>query len=466
MKKNLSLLLVFIFTLTIFGADIPMLVIDSGTDFSHSVIRPYGLADNGVAGYEGDTYGWNFAEGNNELVNLSYTPPRYDDLLTFMEIMGKFQVGGKDALTEAEFNFLLTNYYDQKFMEWAGFLGGWAHGTHVGGTMVQQTEGLKLKAIKHLPTGAAPSHISDIQEMLEGLVLQQQTRRSSAVEQTPSMADFIAYFDSLGADMIKEVAPMRDYIGALNPRVINCSFGSDNESLFAMFKNNMVNAWGFVNPTDAQVQEMVNLFVTRAFLPRDKEMFAKAENALIVIAAGNSGNDLENIACSPNNVAIPNKIVVAATHEDKALAPFSDYARTKVDVAVPGVNIYATYPNQKMGYMSGTSMAAPLVSQYAGLVFAKNPALSPTDVKGILMGTVDRKPWLAEKVRSGGVVNIDRAVRAAELVKEGKTLGQAIAISRREVMDKEMPTRSGVAVSPLPVFETQVERDIYFSLIF
>jgi len=270
----------------------------------------------------------------------------------------------------------------------------------------------------------------------------------------------LAFID-LGKKYVQQVKAKADYIGSLKPRLINCSFGSENSHLVAMMKQNMIQHWGFKDPSDAQVQEVVNLFVTHAFLPRDKATFAKVPNALIFVAAGNSSEDLDPFVMSPNNVPIPNKIVVAATDADQKIAPFSCYGKKKVDLAVPGVNIYATYPNQAMGYMSGTSMACPMAVNFAAQVLNVNPDLSPVELKKILMETVDKKGWLTDKVVSGGVINVNRAVYAGKLVKEGKSISAAIKEAREKVADKihRAPKKTR------PDLSDQIVRELYFSVI-
>ena len=55
-------------------------------------------------------------------------------------------------------------------------------------------------------------------------------------------------------------------------------------------------------------------------------------------------------------------------------------------------------------------------------------------VKKILMGTVDQKGFLKDIVKSGGVVNLERAVYAAELSKD-HTVIDAIRLSRESIYD-------------------------------
>jgi subtilisin family serine protease len=228
-----------------------------------------------------------------------------------------------------------------------------------------------------------------------------------------------------------------------------------------MMKANM-RKWGFGKVSDEEAQKVVNLFVTKAFLPRDKAFFSGCKNALVFIAAGNSSENLDGMVTSPNNVPIPNKIVVAATNENQKLADFSCYGVNTVDVAVPGVNIYATYPNNKMGYMSGTSMACPNALGMASLVLKANPNLTPVELKKILMETVDVKDWLKDKVRTSGVINVDRAVYAAEQVKKGKSISAAIEEAKQNVPDMAVKR----ARTSGPNLKDPVVRKMYYSNVF
>ncbi len=78
------------------------------------------------------------------------------------------------------------------------------------------------------------------------------------------------------------------------------------------------------------------------------------------------------------------------------------------DVRVEGIeSISADYK-----YISGTSMATPQVSGVAGLIRSVNTSLSATEIKDIIINTVDKKPAYAGKMISGGRVNAYEAVRA------------------------------------------------------
>ena len=74
------------------------------------------------------------------------------------------------------------------------------------------------------------------------------------------------------------------------------------------------------------------------------------------------------------------------------------------------------------------------MTNVASRIIDINPSLTPKMVKKILMGTVDPKTFLKDIVKSGGVVNIDRAVYAAELSKT-RDVNTAIQLSRESIYD-------------------------------
>ncbi|MGM0452231.1 MAG: S8 family serine peptidase [Thermodesulfobacteriota bacterium] len=69
-------------------------------------------------------------------------------------------------------------------------------------------------------------------------------------------------------------------------------------------------------------------------------------SALVVCAAGNSGNDNDVTATYPGNYDCSNIISVAATNQNDQLAYFSNFGKNSVDVGAPGVNIYGAKANQ------------------------------------------------------------------------------------------------------------------------
>lgn len=71
---------------------------------------------------------------------------------------------------------------------------------------------------------------------------------------------------------------------------------------------------------------------------------AQNKGAIVVVAAGNNGTDNDTTPTYPCNYTQNNKVCVAALDQDYALASFSNYGASSVDVGAPGVNISSTWP--------------------------------------------------------------------------------------------------------------------------
>lgn len=145
----------------------------------------------------------------------------------------------------------------------------------------------------------------------------------------------------------------------------------------------------------------------------------RAERAgiLFIVSAGNGSNgvgyDISKRNYYPAGYTASNIIRVAATKSDNTLTKFSNFSQAMVDVAAPGYSILSTVTGNKYMKMSGTSMAAPLVTGLAVLVKAANPALNFSQVKAIISSTVDPVITLKNKISSGGRVNARKAVAMA-----------------------------------------------------
>lgn len=77
---------------------------------------------------------------------------------------------------------------------------------------------------------------------------------------------------------------------------------------------------------------------------------ARTSGVLIVAAAGNDGTDNDSTPVYPASYDYDNIVSVAAIDQDGALASFSNYGATSVDIAAPGVNILSSYINPTVVY--------------------------------------------------------------------------------------------------------------------
>jgi len=140
---------------------------------------------------------------------------------------------------------------------------------------------------------------------------------------------------------------------------------------------------------------------------------ADTKGHLFVAAAGNEARDNDATARYPSSYDLPNIIAVAATDNKDSLASFSNYGTTSVDLAAPGVSVLSTLPTgwpNTYGLGNGTSMATPHVAGAAALVKAKFPDLDDSGIKERILSSVDPKPGLANKTKTGGRLNAAQAL--------------------------------------------------------
>jgi thermitase len=134
---------------------------------------------------------------------------------------------------------------------------------------------------------------------------------------------------------------------------------------------------------------------------RDAINRADANGHLFVAAAGNDGTNNDATPHYPSSYNSANIISVAATDED-ALASFSNFEATSVDLAAPGVNILSTQPGNRYGSYSGTSMATPHVTGAAALIKSQNPSVSDAQLKDQILRFAEGKSNLEGRVATGG----------------------------------------------------------------
>lgn len=142
---------------------------------------------------------------------------------------------------------------------------------------------------------------------------------------------------------------------------------------------------------------------------------ARTSGHLLICAAGNSGTNNDTTPSYPASYAQDNIIAVAAIDNNGAMASFSNYGASSVDLAAPGVTIRSSYisnnSNTTYAYLSGTSMATPHVTGVAALVWSVNPTWTYSQVRSKILSTVKPLPSLSGKTVTGGLLNANNAVR-------------------------------------------------------
>jgi subtilisin family serine protease len=134
---------------------------------------------------------------------------------------------------------------------------------------------------------------------------------------------------------------------------------------------------------------------------------------LNVFAAGNDNINNDVTPSYPVSYTSPSVLGVAASTSTDAKASFSSYGPISVDLAAPGSGVLSTTfaSTSSYGSLSGTSMASPHTAGAAALLSAFNPNLSVASLKATLMNTVDPIAAWSGLIKTGGRLNVDRALR-------------------------------------------------------
>jgi subtilisin family serine protease len=404
-------------------------VVDSGVDYKHKDLlsqiwanptRP-DVKDADGKVYKDVTNGWNFAESNNQIIDYKYLGTFSADCFKIFEVQAKILKG---TATPDEKTWYANKKSDSTFLAELGKFGNFVHGTHVSGISADTATKGKIIGVKLIPT-----------EQSEQIA-------EAALDRVRAMADegiFAAddpmvkmYLGMIAQQQGQLFSQIGKFVAAVKSDVANGSFGISVTSVKPVVANLVKQLTG-KDPSPADAEAYAIYFVGE-IVKSMKVFVTTSPNTLYVFAAGNDATDNDTMPTSPANVKGDNSISVAATMGYASIATFSSYGAQMVEVAAPGVGIIATIPGDLKLPMSGTSMAAPFVTNVAGLVKDANPALKPVDIKKVLMETVDVKAFLAGKVKTSGIVNRARAVRAGEL-SASMNLAAAIAQAKTEIAD-------------------------------
>lgn len=222
-----------------------------------------------------------------------------------------------------------------------------AHGTHVSGTIAAE------------------------QNNNLGIAGIAETARIMAIRAVPDTSD------ETDADVVESFL----YAAKHGAKLINCSFGKAH------------NEGGMI----------VNETITH---------IGKTYGVLTFAAAGNDyGRNIDSRPKYPASFDSDYLVTVASTAKSGRLSAFSNVGLVSVDLAAPGSGIYSTVPRNRYSNMSGTSMATPTTVGVAAEVLSHFPALTPLQLKKILMESVTKDSRFKRKMVSGGRVDLFNSLK-------------------------------------------------------
>lgn len=184
--------------------------------------------------------------------------------------------------------------------------------------------------------------------------------------------------------------------------------------------------------------KIINMSFGKHFSPHkqwvdDAIRYAEKKGVLLIHGAGNDGTNNDRSLFYPmakleNGKSVSNFINVGASSFSEDLVwNHSNYGKQTVDVFAPGHDIYVAYDSNKYTSTSGTSLAAPMVSGIAALIWSYYPKLTYKQVKHCIEQTIkpietlvikphskDEKVPFSSLSKTGGIVNAYLAIQEAE----------------------------------------------------
>lgn len=199
---------------------------------------------------------------------------------------------------------------------------------------------------------------------------------------------------------------------------------------------------------------------------------------LFVKAAGNDGRSLanESISVTPAQAqtALSRLILVGSVNNARTISTFSNRpgegclltsgqtACTSTTqwkyrfIVAPGEYIYATLPGNAYGYMSGTSMATPIVAATAALLESRWPSLKaqPSVVADILFNSAtDLGAPGVDAIYGRGLLNVTRAFQNYGTTRVVSPTGASLTVSGGSVTTSGTLAKSGTLLAGVTAYD-------------
>lgn len=449
------------------GVKVIVGIVDSGVDIDHEDLKSViwtnakEIAGNGIDddknGFIDDIHGWNFL-GDSGFENLEMTrmlKKADDGSVAYKNARSDYEKKYKEALEgKQQVDFLLnTNKIIQNYLKKDDYTL-----EELNAIVTTNEELNKSKMIMTRVIGqSGPKFSADIEEYRKYIYdqlnynLNREFNGRKSVGDNPDDINDTKYGNNIVYGPDKEEALHGTHVAGIIAQVRNNNIGGDgvanNVEIMAVravpngdeYDKDIALAIRYAVDNGAKV---INGSFGKSYSPHKQWVFdaikyAEKKDVLFVHASGNDGNDidLEKNINFPNDSEdnkmefASNVLTVGALNNvygPTVVAPFSNYGSINVDVYAPGMEIYASVPNNKYKYEQGTSMASPNAAGVAALVRSYYPKLSAKQVKQILMdsgtplpasvelGENNDKKSAADTSKSGKMINAYNALILAD----------------------------------------------------
>lgn len=170
--------------------------------------------------------------------------------------------------------------------------------------------------------------------------------------------------------------------------IVALKYGADAGAVISQ------NSWGYSNVYSMPdvTKDAIDYFIKYAGLDENGNQVGPMKGGIVIFAAGNESMDYKSYPAAYEGV-----LAVSAVAPDYKKSYYSNFS-SWIDVAAPGGSykyggrysdecaVYSTLPDNKYGYMQGTSMACPHVSGIAALAVAEHggPGFTPDRLRAYI----------------------------------------------------------------------------------
>lgn len=125
---------------------------------------------------------------------------------------------------------------------------------------------------------------------------------------------------------------------------------------------------------------------------RDEIAGLDGKNVLFVAASGNEALNIDRFKTYPASLQLAAQITIGATGENDLMSDYSNYGANSVHLFAPGTDIVSTVPHNQMASLSGTSMAAPMMSGAAALLLSAEPQATNAQLRQAFYNSAFKQP--------------------------------------------------------------------------
>lgn len=425
-----SLLLLTLLWVSVASSATTIAIIDTGFDLDHHFLKPRILKqetdEEAISPSLKEFNDWQFHDNSHLKQAVIKDQSLLQEILLYRNIRAK---GHGEGLSLSEFEWFKKRSSDKVFMEQVKNFKKHSHGTFVAGIALREGDNINLFPIRGL-------HISSPVVAVEDNTGIEDTK---LVSKTPE-EKFKEEIHNSQERVLKKFSKICRYLSLNGIDVVNASYGITFKNITTKFRESYKEHLGR-DIDEVRLKLEVDQYFSTLF-ERSSQIIKKYPKMLFVFSAGNSGIDNDLYHHYPSKIKLSNTLSVGAMNGDY-LASFSNFGEQHVDIGAPGVAILSLVPGvysadgkELYSPSSGTSMAAPYISNLAAQTLNINPQLRPEEIKKILLGTGDEKEHLKAKLVSASIANNQRALKAA-LLSRDLPLDQAINLARSGIIPIE-----------------------------